>query len=197
MRRRAFLAAAGSTVAVTAGCLSSGSESVELNPKDPDPSASEVGLAPNPVDVPDRDVDASRFKDYQTEGMTIKLIPLDVAYYWYNTQKARFVDTRVESQYKAVHVEGAAHSPAPEGGSDDPLDAVNKEDRIVAYCTCPHHLSGIRTANLLNEGYSGVYALDPGFDPWVNNGYQVAGSDAQNPDMSDYPDNYSRVENTD
>lgn len=198
MRRRAFLAAAGSTVAFTAGCLGSGgSDSVELSPKDPDPSVSEVGLALNPVDVPDRDVDNSRFKDYQTEGKTIKLIPLDVAYYWYNTRKARFVDTRVRSQFEAVHVEGAAHSPAPEGGSGDPLDDVGKEDRIVAYCTCPHHLSGIRTANLLSEGYSGVYALDPGFDPWVNNGYQVGGSDAQNPDMSDYPDDYSRVENTD
>jgi len=196
MRRRAFLAAAGSTVAVTAGCLSS-SRSVELDPKDPDPSESEVGLATNPVDVPDRDVDEDRFEDYETESKTVKMIPLDVAYYWYNTRKARFVDTRVERQYEAVHVEGAAHSPAPGGGSDDPLDDVNKEDRIVAYCTCPHHLSGIRSANLLDNGYTGVYALDPGFDPWVKQGYQIAGNDAQNPDMSDYPDDYSRVENTD
>jgi rhodanese-related sulfurtransferase len=196
MKRRAFLAAAGSSIAFSAGCLGSAS-TTELDPKDPDPSVSEVGLATNPIDVPEREIDESRFRDYHTEGATVKLIPLDVAYYWYNTRKARFVDTRVREQYEAVHIEGASHSPAPEGGDDDPLDEVNKQDRIVAYCTCPHHLSGIRTANLLDSGYSGPYALDPGFDPWVNKGYQIAGADAENPNMENYPDDYSRVEGTD
>ncbi|QLH82113.1 rhodanese-like domain-containing protein [Halosimplex pelagicum] len=196
MKRRAFLAAAGGSIAFSAGCLSSAS-STEMDPQDPDWSESEVGLAPDPIEVPERDVDESRFKDYQTEGTTIKLIPLDVAYYWYNTRKARFVDTRVREQYDAVHIKGAAHSPAPEGGNDDPLDGVSKQDRIVAYCTCPHHLSGIRTANLLDNGYSGPYALDPGFDPWVNEGYPIGGTDSNNPNMENYPDDYSRVGGTD
>lgn len=197
MKRRAFLATAGSTIAVTAGCLSS-SDTPELDSKDPDPSVSDVGLATNPIDVPDRDIDESRFKDYQTQGgTTVKLIPLDVAYYWYNTQKARFVDARVHDQYQAVHIEGAAHSPAPEGGDNDPLNDVDEQDRIVTYCTCPHHLSGIRAANLLDNGYTGPYALDPGFDPWVKQGYQIGGTDSKNPNMENYPDDYSRVESTD
>jgi rhodanese-related sulfurtransferase len=199
MERRAFLATVGSSIAATAGCVSSGSKTTEkkMKAKDPDPSVSKVGLAKNPVDVPKRDIDRSRFKDYDVEGTTVKLIPLDIAYYWYNTKKARIVDTRVRSQYEAVHVEGAAHSPAPKGGKNDPLDEVEKSDRIITYCTCPHHLSTLRAANLLDNGYKGPYALDPGFDPWVKKEYQIAGTDAKNPDMEDYPDDYSRVKDTD
>lgn len=197
MERRAFLATVGASIAATAGCAGESSEPIEMDAKDPDPSVSEIGLATNPVDVPERDVDESRFSNYQTEdGTRVKLIPLDVAYYWYNTQKARVADTRVQSQYEAVHVEGAVHSPAPEGGETDPLQEAEQQDRIITYCTCPHHLSTLRAADLLNSGYTGVYALDPGFDPWVENDYQIAGTDAVNPDMTDYPDDYSRVEDT-
>lgn len=205
MKRRAFLTAAGSGIALSAGCLGGSSSSgsngesapaVELDPEDPAPSVSEAGLAPDPVDVPERDIDKSRFEDYETQGITIKLIPLDVAHYWYHTQKARFADARVRDQYEAVRAKGAAHSPAPKGGDGDPLDVVRKSSRIVTYCNCPHHLSGIRAANLLKNGYTGVYALDPGIDPWVENDYPIAGTDSTNPNMDEYPDDYSRVDDS-
>jgi rhodanese-related sulfurtransferase len=164
---------------------------------DPDPSTSLVGLPTNTIDVPPRDIDSSRFKTYNGSEKAVQMVPLDVAIYWYNTQKGRFVDARPERQYNNLRIESAAHSPAPEGENNDPLDDAHKKDRIVTYCTCPHRLSGIRASNLLESGYTGVYALGPGMRPWVEEGHQVEGADAGNPTEKNYVDDYSNVENND
>lgn len=196
MNRRTYLSAIASGTALIAGCSSSSSDP-NREATDPDPSVSEAGLAPNPIDLPEREIDKSRFETYTASndaGTSVQGVPLDVAYYWYNTRKARFVDARTTSQFEEHHIEGAVLSQAPSGGSSDPVSDWGKTERIVTYCTCPHHLSGIRAGNLIENGFSGAYALWPGFEPWAEKGYQTAGS-VKN--KTEFVDDYSNVKDDD
>lgn len=193
MKRRQYLATAVGALTVTAGCTGTTPQEIDADPADPDPSISKAGLAPNPVDVPEREVDESQFTDYNSEGTIIQQVPLDVAYYWYNTHKARFVDARTIKRYNIAHIDGAIHSPAPEGDDDDPMNNIGDHERIVTYCTCPHYLSGLRAAARQNAGNAGAYALITGVRPWIESGYPIAGDDAQNPSIPDQED-YSNVD---
>jgi len=177
MRRREYLAASVGAITLTAGCAGHTEMSGEII--DPDPSVTEDGLALNPVDVDEVEVDPDSFGQYNAEGVLVNQVPLDVAYYWYNTQKARFIDSRIARQYENLHIEGAIHSPAPEGHGDDILNDIDKRERLVTYCTCPELLSGLRAGNLIENEYSGVYALEPGFGPWTQNEYQVGGNSTE------------------
>lgn len=196
MRRRAFLTSAASVLAASAGCLTDGQSGASENYHDivdPDPSVSETGLAPSPNEVSSRDVSPNEFETYTAtnEANTeVRLVPLEIARYWYHTRKARFIDARTASQFQESHIAGAAFSPAPEGGDEDPTDSWIKNERIVAYCTCPHHLSGIRAGNLLESGFTGAYVLGPGMQPWAENGYPTAGTQAN---KTEFVDDYSNV----
>jgi hypothetical protein len=76
------------------------------------------------------------------------------------------------------HVFGAFSSPAPAGGEgDDPVADWPTAEPIVFYCGCPHHLSGLRAATLLEQGYERVYVIDEGFWEWHDRGYPLAGDD--------------------
>lgn len=125
-----------------------------------------------------RNVDPSSFETVDRDGTEVKLVPADVAYYWYARGEARFADARSEVEFDVSHVFGAVASPAPDGRKH--YDAPNswpKDDRIICYCRCPHHLSSLRAADLIEKGYSEVYAIDEGFDAWLDRGYPVAGTD--------------------
>ena len=194
MRRRQYLATAAGAITVTAGCTSSSaSQTITADPVDPDPNLTEAGLAPDPIDLPDRNVDESQFTDYNSEGTVIQQVPLDVAYYWYHTRKARFVDARTAERYDITHVKGAINSPASGGDGGESLADVGDHERIVTYCTCPHYLSGLRAASRQNNGNAGAYALITGLRPWIDEGYPIAGDDAQNPTIPDQED-YSNVD---
>ena len=60
--------------------------------------------------------------------------------------------------------------------TDDPIDDWPLTDRIVCYCGCPHHLSSLRAASLIGEGYEDVYVIDEGFWEWYDRDYPMAGS---------------------
>ena len=193
MKRRAYLASIASAATLGSGCMTSTSEHYQ-EIVDPDPSVSQAGLAPNPVEVPSRDVDESQLETYAATNdarTTVRMVPLDIAYYWYNSRKARFIDARTAQQYEEHHIDGAVFSPAPHGGDDDPVAVWRKNERIIAYCTCPHHLSGIRAGNLLENGYTGAYVLGPGMEPWAENSYPTNGSVKT---KTEFVDDYSNVE---
>lgn len=196
MKRRSFLSATVGAASAIAGCLSSGQSSTAENYHDiidPDPTTTEAGLTPKPKDVPERDVSPDNFETYTATNdanTALRMVPLDVARYWYHTQKARFIDARTKSQYKHAHIAGAEFSPAPRGGSKDPVGNWNKNVRIVAYCTCPHHLSGIRAGNLIENGFTGAYVLGPGMEPWARNNYPMAGTQQS---KTTFVDDYSNV----
>lgn len=128
--------------------------------------------------LPDRNVDPATFETISRSGTEVPLVPIDVAYYWYVNGEARFVDARGATEYEHSHVLGAVNSPAGDGEDhpDDPVFSWPTDDRIVTYCACPHHLSSLRAASLMNRGYDRVYAIDEGYTEWRERDYPMAGS---------------------
>lgn len=159
-------------------------------PADPDP---DDGFPPLFDRYPEeRAIETDGFETIDVEpkyldgntAVSVPLAPIDACYYWYARGEARFVDARAESQYELAHVLGAVASPALE----DLAPAIEDwptADRVVCYCGCPHSLSSIRAAKLLEADFESVYALDEGFQEWFTRDYPMAGSH-----LEDQPSEY-------
>ena len=197
MRRRRVLAALGAA-ATLAGCAGSGGDGEPTTAGETDdrttagrtttdgrapadaidgyPPASAIDEVP-----PAPGADPATFDTVTYEGTAVPLVPIDVAYDWYRRREARFADARPGYAYERAHVLGAVPSPAPDGpDGTDPVAAWPTEGRIVTYCGCPHHLSSMRAATLLDAGYERVYALDEGFGAWIDRRYPMAGEQVRN-----------------
>ncbi|MGB9954777.1 rhodanese-like domain-containing protein (plasmid) [Haloferax prahovense] len=140
------------------------------------------GYPPEFDTVPEeRSIDTSSYDTLTREvhdvTVEVPLVPIEDAYYWYARGEARFVDARSETGYDVSHIFGSVLSPAPDGRTLDPTDDWNEADRVVTYCHCPHHLSSLRAAMLLATGFENVYAIDEGFQAWLDRNYPLAGSD--------------------
>jgi len=182
MRRRAFLAASGTAVAALSGCLGvfggSGASGPVTNgdyPADPDRTD---GIPPVIGEKPQkRDVNTSAFNTIDVNGETVRLAPIEVTKYWYDRANTRFVDARGSSQYERSHIYGAVNSTAQRGSTGGGIEGWAKDDRIVAYCGCPHHLSSVRAAGLQKAGYENVFVINEGFWEWHDRGYPMKGAD--------------------
>ncbi|WP_224334567.1 rhodanese-like domain-containing protein [Haloprofundus halobius] len=153
MQRRTFLAAAGAVgVTALAGCSNSSSG------------------------TPDNNTNGYETISVDGSNAQVPLAPIDDVYQWFEEGSAKFVDARGQQQYDAAHIEGAVLSPAPDGQSNDPTGEWDESERIVTYCGCPHHLSAMRAASLIDSGYTEVFALDEGFFEWQERGYPLQGS---------------------
>jgi rhodanese-related sulfurtransferase len=163
MNRRTFLrtgVAAG--VVATAGCFGGGDDTPE--------AANEYGYETTTTD----------------DGVEVPLVPIDDAIEWYRADNDTvFADARSPTAYQRAHIEAAVLSPAPDGQEDgDPLADRSTDTRIVTYCGCPHHLSAMRGATLIENGYVDTYAIDEGFGAWIDRGYPLAGDAVeQRPDV--------------
>lgn len=180
--RRALLRTGAVGMVALSGCLSS------FGGDGDDEPSSDDGQPGSENDTEQTDsAAADRYPEYdtiQTEGETVPLVPVDDAHEWYQDESARFVDARGPTQYQNGHVTGAVLSPAPDGsGSDDPVASWSKEQRIVCYCGCPHHLSSLRAASLLSDGYQDVLAIDEGYFEWRDRDYPVVGASGPMPDQ--------------
>ncbi|WP_336359789.1 rhodanese-like domain-containing protein [Haladaptatus sp. ZSTT2] len=143
----------------------------------PEDSTPEDGYPPEfDMQLEDVEIDDSRWESNTIDGTEITLVPFDVAYYWYVRGEARFLDARSQSEYNVSHIYGAVVSPAKSEMENDPVASWPKEDKIVAYCDCPHHLSSIRAAALKEEGYENVYVVYEGYGAWRSAGYPMKGS---------------------
>lgn len=162
MDRRTFLATTGVAITGLAGCTdgSSGSSGTETLDGTPEPSSYETNSVGD-VEVP--------------------LAPVVDTHYWHRETETRFVDARGSGQYQRSHITGAVLSPGrntdswSEPRSDDPTADWSKDERIVCYCRCPHHLSSLRAGELIENGYENVYAIDEGFTAWEERGYPTTG----------------------
>lgn len=153
MNRRTFLAAGAVSAVGLSGCLGLGGGSGGSKHK------SEEG-----------------YDTKEQDGVYVPLAPLSDTHEWYKNDSAKFADARGRKQYTTSHIKGAALSTAPDGLSkDDPVASWSKDQKIVCYCGCPHHLSSMRAATLLNNGYTNVYVIDEGFWAWHEKGYPVSG----------------------
>lgn len=124
----------------------------------------------DPESLPTRELQAN-------SGATVEvpLIPLDVAYNLYARGESRVIDARAPAGYRVSHVLGSVSSPAPDGGDDDPTESWDVSDPVVIYCHCPTHLSIQRGANLIDNGFEEVYALQGGYQAWKVADYPTDG----------------------
>ncbi len=124
---------------------------------------------------------SARLSTIQTNGESVTLAPIGLAYDWHRTSAARFVDARGVDQYKRAHIYGAVSSPAVQNSQGGGIEDWPAADRIVCYCGCPHHLSSIRAAGLQKAGFTDVYVIDEGFGQWQSRDYPMRGTTFESP----------------
>jgi cytochrome c oxidase cbb3-type subunit 3 len=80
-------------------------------------------------------------------------------------------DARPPSDWLNLHIAGAISTPYYDLKS---LDDLPKDGTwIVAYCACPHHVSGIVVGELRKRGYPHTAVLDEGIYGWQGKKYPV------------------------
>jgi cytochrome c oxidase cbb3-type subunit 3/ubiquinol-cytochrome c reductase cytochrome c subunit len=80
-------------------------------------------------------------------------------------------DARPPSDYLNIHVTGAISTPYYDVKS---LDDIPKDGTwVIAYCACPHHLSGVVIDELRKRGYPHTAVLDEGIYAWQAKKYPV------------------------
>lgn len=85
-------------------------------------------------------------------------------------QKMVIIDARPESEWMQVHIAGAVSIPHYQLAR---LPEIPKDATVIAYCACPHHLSGIVVDELVKRGYKHAYVLDEGILEWQRRGYPI------------------------
>lgn len=100
-------------------------------------------------------------------------------------RKMIIIDARPESDWRRVHVTGAVSLPYMDLKR---LDVVpNDGTWVLAYCACPHHLSGIVIDELIKRGYKHVAVLDEGILEWHRRGYPVVAAPGVEPPPPEAP----------
>jgi len=79
-------------------------------------------------------------------------------------------DARPPSDWMRVHIPGAVSVPYHDMGR---FDEIPKDAWVVAYCACPHHLSGEVVDALRASGHPRALVLDEGIIEWHRRGYPV------------------------
>ncbi|MFL5385799.1 MAG: rhodanese-like domain-containing protein, partial [Longimicrobiaceae bacterium] len=93
-------------------------------------------------------------------------------------KKRRLViaDARPPSDWLNLHIKGAISTPYYDGKSLD--DIPNDGTWVLAYCGCPHHLSGDVVAALRKRGYRHTAVIDEGIFVWQQRKYPVVAAPA-------------------
>jgi cytochrome c oxidase cbb3-type subunit 3 len=86
-------------------------------------------------------------------------------------QRMVIIDARPPSDWRRVHLAGAVSIPYHdlERLAELPRDGT----WIIAYCACPHHLSGIVVDELRKRGFAHAVVLDEGINEWHRRGLPV------------------------
>jgi cytochrome c oxidase cbb3-type subunit 3/ubiquinol-cytochrome c reductase cytochrome c subunit len=58
---------------------------------------------------------------------------------------------------------------------------------VVAYCACPHHLSGVVVDELKKRGHQRALVLDEGINVWHQRGYPVVAAEGVTVPPKDAP----------
>jgi cytochrome c oxidase cbb3-type subunit 3/ubiquinol-cytochrome c reductase cytochrome c subunit len=94
------------------------------------------------------------------------------------------IDARPPSEWMRVHLEGAVSIPYHDMKR---LDEVPKDVYVIAYCACPHHLSGIVVDELVKRGYKKALVLDEGINVWHQRKYPVTAAPGVTPPVNELP----------
>jgi len=108
-----------------------------------------------------------------------------VAQAFVDHQRMVIIDARPPSEWRRVHIAGAVSIPYHDLGR---LDEVPKDGTwIVAYCACPHHLSGIVVDELRKRGYAHAVVLDEGINEWHRRGLAVTAAEGVTQPLTEVP----------
>src|SRR6266540_3679905 len=88
-------------------------------------------------------------------------------------QRRRLViaDARGPAEWSTLRIAGAISTPYYDAKALD--DIPNDGTWVLAYCGCPHHLSGDLVAALRKRGYKNTAVIDEGIFAWQQKGYPV------------------------
>jgi rhodanese-related sulfurtransferase len=90
-------------------------------------------------------------------------------------QRMVIIDARPPSEWMRAHITSAVSIPYHDMKR---LDEVPKDGTwIIAYCACPHHLSGIVVDELRKRGYAHAAVLDEGINEWHRRGLPVTAAE--------------------
>lgn len=85
-------------------------------------------------------------------------------------RKFVIVDARTESEWMTTHIAGAISIPYFRMKR---LDEIPRDAWVIAYCACPHHLSGVVVDSLRARGNPHACVLDEGIVEWQRRGYPI------------------------
>ena len=80
------------------------------------------------------------------------------------------IDARPASDWMKAHIEGAVSIPYHDLAR---LSEIPDDVWAIAYCACPHHLSGDVVNALIAKGHKKALVLDEGILEWHRRGYPV------------------------
>jgi cytochrome c oxidase cbb3-type subunit 3/ubiquinol-cytochrome c reductase cytochrome c subunit len=100
-------------------------------------------------------------------------------------RKMIIADARPPSEWLNLRIKGAISTPFYDVKSLD--DLPNDGTWIVAYCACPHHLSGTVVEALRSRGYRHTAVLDEGIFAWQQKKYPVIAAPGMSPPPSPPP----------
>lgn len=80
------------------------------------------------------------------------------------------IDARPPSDWMRARIEGAVSIPYHDMKR---LSEIPKNVWVIAYCACPHHLSGIVVDELWKRGHQRALVLDEGVLEWHRRGYPM------------------------
>ena len=142
-----------------------GKEPIVINPKGKDPVWKNLHADPDSKDA--RYVPADEVKRALDEGRRIAII-----------------DARPPSDWMRVHITGAVSIPYHDTAR---LAEVPQDVWAIAYCACPHHLSGVVVDELRKRGHKKSLVLDEGILEWHRRGYPVVAAPGVTPPPKEAP----------
>jgi cytochrome c oxidase cbb3-type subunit 3/ubiquinol-cytochrome c reductase cytochrome c subunit len=94
-------------------------------------------------------------------------------------------DARAPSDWMNLHIAGAISTPYYDPRSLD--DIPNDGTWVVAYCACPHHVSGQVVDELRKRGYKHTAVIDEGIFAWQHKGYPIVAAPGLSPSPAPPP----------
>jgi len=132
-----------------------GTEPLVINPKGKDPAWKKLRRDPGST--------VDRYVSVDEVNQALK-----------DKRKMIIIDARPASDWMKVHIEGAVSIPYHALGR---LDEIPKDTWAIAYCACPHHLSGDVVNALIAKGHTKALVLDEGILEWHRRGYPVTAAE--------------------
>ena len=94
-------------------------------------------------------------------------------------QRLVIADARGPAEWATLRIAGAISTPYYDAKSLD--DIPNDGTWVLAYCACPHHVSGVVVDALRARGYKNTAVIDEGVFAWQQKGYPVTAAPGSAP----------------